>query len=151
MKYLLCVFLAFATVKSYSQLSLNEMLAVYKMNLDQFESFAFKKGYKFSSVIDEECCFASCYVMGKGVNTKYITLYTKYFEVDRCVTTQTSIEKELLTLREQMINSGFKLTSTHNYKGSLVKTYKKDLWNIDVHSISTDEDSDYEISLTKER
>jgi hypothetical protein len=43
MKYLLCFVLAYATAKPYSQLDLGEMMTVYNMNLDQFESFVIKR------------------------------------------------------------------------------------------------------------
>jgi hypothetical protein len=125
MKYLLCIVLVFATVKSYSQLSLNEMLAVYKMDLDQYEIFALKKGYHFSGIKDTEHAFSASYVKGKGENTRYIDLYTKYFDLGRCVTYQTSINNELLSFREQMKNSGFRLSSTENIEGNLRKLYKK--------------------------
>jgi hypothetical protein len=150
MKYLLCVFLAFATVKSYSQLSLNEMLAVYKMNLDQFEIFALKKGYYFSKIKDTEDTFGASYVKGKEENTKYITLYTKFFDVGRCVTYQTSINSELISFREQMKNLGFILISTKNSDGALVKTYKKDKRTINIYSINEDDLIAYEISLEQE-
>jgi len=151
MKYLLFIVLAFATAKSYSQLTLNEMFAVYKMDLDKFESYAFKKGYQFSVVKDEECCFGASYEKGKGVNTKYISLYTRIYDKGKLVTYQTSIERELLTLRDQMINSGFKLSSTGNFNGALVKNYKRESWMITVYSKSDDEGSVYEISLEQER
>jgi hypothetical protein len=152
MKYLLCFFLTIVTAKSYSQLTLSEMISVYKMNSDQFESFALTKGYKFSGIKDDECCFSVSYVKGNGVKTKYIELYTRFFNHGINVTFQTAIESELLSIKNQTIKSGFKLASTENFDGSFRRTYKKDNWVLTIYSgLDDDNQSFYEINLRKER
>jgi hypothetical protein len=150
MKYFFFFIIISTSFKSFSQITINDMIAVYKMDLDQFETFVLKRGYEFSSLKDDDQVFGSTYVKGFEGNTKYITLFTRYFSDGKCVTIQTSKEDEFLKFKEQLKIYGYKLVSTKNIEGRLYKSYKNTIWNLDVFSINDgDGITGYEISLTK--
>jgi hypothetical protein len=151
MKYILLLIICLTNSKLYSQISLTEMIAVYKMNFDQFETFSLKKGFHFSKMEDEENFTSVSYTKGQGVGTKYIQLYTKFFADGKNVTLQTSVENDYLSIKEQASKMGFKLIETENYKGSLRKVYKKDSWKITAYSTADESGTDYEISLRKDQ
>lgn len=132
-----------------AQMSINEMKAILKMDLDTFETYTLKKGYGFSDIKDDEYSYGVTYVKGTGYSTKYITLYQKYFDEYKHLTYQTEIKSEYLLIKKQLLESGFKLFSEENFKGSIVKKYKNTTHTVTlINGINRGYDT-YEISIGK--
>ena len=90
MKYIFSLLLVFSFNISFGQMTLNEMMKVYNMDMDQFETYALNKGYEFYKVKNNEYIYGHTYLKGVGKNTKYLTLNTRYFDNGSNVTYQTS-------------------------------------------------------------
>ena len=133
-----------------AQLSLNEMFAVYKMDLDKFESFALGKNYNFHEMKESDHTYGMTFVRGLGENTKYVTLYTRFFSYGKAVNMQTGKTTEYLNFRSQLQSQGFKPKSTENSDGSLKKIYIKGAWEVTTYSGNNDDGRPYhEIHLQK--
>ncbi|MFM7671613.1 MAG: hypothetical protein ACKO6Q_03330 [Bacteroidota bacterium] len=133
---------------SQAQLSLNEMFAVNKMDLDQFESFALRKGYSFNKIVEDENRYGLLFDKGVGVNTKFIKLYTRFYSHGKAVNMQTYNTPEYLTFKGQLNAKAFKHISSDDFEGSLAKKYAKGNWEILIYSGKDDDgDTYYEIQL----
>lgn len=152
MKFLFTLLFVIGSYVSFGQISLNDLISVYKMDFDQFETFSLNKGYTFEKTEDTEDVFRVCYVRGTGLDTKYLSLYSKFYLDGTCVIYQTSRESDYLKFKDQMSAKGLRLTATENFDGSLKKVYKNREWEVNIYSgIGSDELPYYEISLVKPR
>lgn len=130
-----------------AQMSMNEMKAILKMDLDKFETYALNRGYGFSNIKDDENTYGITYTKGNESATKFITLYEKYFDEYKCLTYQTEIKSEYLLIKKQLIESGFKLFSEKNFEGSIVKKYKNKTHTVTlINGLNRGNDT-YEISI----
>ena len=142
--------LFFVSTISYAQITLNDMKTILKMDYDSFETFAMNRGYVFKEFCNGELKCVT-YTKGLGDKTKFITLYTKYYEVnENSFTYQTSSEIEYLSIKKQMKELGFVLYDTDEWqeKGVLFKEYKNRNYKLTIavgkNEINT---VNYEISL----
>ena len=126
------------------------MKTILKMDYDSFETFAMNRGYVFKEFCNGELKCVT-YTKGLGDKTKFITLYTKYYEVnENSFTYQTSSEIEYLSIKKQMKELGFVLYDTDEWqeKGVLFKEYKNRNYKLTIavgkNEINT---VNYEISL----
>lgn len=94
------------------------------MDLDKFETYAYNNGYKFKGMQETERVFGITFKKDYGLDTKYITLYEKYFNDGKTFTYQLSKKSDYLYLKKQIELSGFKLIRTFNFDDSLVREYK---------------------------
>ena len=147
-------FLFFIVLFSYyanAQMSINEMKAILKMDLDKFETYALNKGYGFSNIKDDENTYGYTYIKVTESATKFITLYEKYFDEHKCLIYQTEIKSEYLLIKKQLIESGFKLFFEKNFKGSIVKKYTNNTHVVTlVNGLNRGYDT-YEISISKSK
>jgi hypothetical protein len=127
-----------------------EMIKVYKMDLDDFETFAISKDYKFNKVVDQEEIYGTTYVKGLGTNTKFLTLNTKFFNVGKRVRLLTYKSVEFLNFKKELISKGFKLIKTESVDGTIKKTYTLIDWVFEIfNGVDVDGDAYFEINLTK--
>lgn len=157
-KIILLLIFIFQNYLALCQIDLKDILQVYKMDFDKFETFCLQKGFEFSSTVKEDCCNGVVFTKGTGINTKYITLYNIYFNVGISVSFQTSIPNEYLNIKSQLTNYGYSLVSTDSFtpsngNTSQVKKYRKGDMEINIHTIPPRgaEGQKFEINLQKFR
>jgi hypothetical protein len=150
MKYILSIILIYSTHFTFGQLTVSEMMKVYNMDFDQFETYAIMKGYEFQSIAKEDNFFGHVYVKGKGQNTKYIELYSKWFSYGKKVGYQTSNSTEFINFKNELKNKGFILIETEDFKGSIEKIYELNNWKLSIYTINNNDGVGYEISLKKQ-
>jgi hypothetical protein len=126
-------------------MTMSEMMRVYKMDMDQFETFALSKGYVFYQLENSEDYYGHTYVKGYKENTKYLTLYSRYFSYGNEVTYQTSNSNEYLNFKNQLKNFGFSLYLSKTFEDKPVKKYRNSIWEISIITI----ENGYEINLRK--
>ena len=125
------------------------MFSMLKMNSDNFETYILKKGYEISNIKDTDKVFGFTYVKGYEKETKYITLYERYFSHGKHLTYQTSNKNEYLLVKKQLIEFGFKLIESLNFDGSIVKKYKNNSYELTlINGLNRGEET-YEISISK--
>lgn len=147
MKYILIIILICSSHFALGQLTVSDMIKVYNMDLDQFETYAIMKGYEFHSIDKTDDFFGHVYLKGKGQNTKYIELYTKWFSYGKKSGYQTSNSTELINFKNDLKNKGFILIDTYDFKGRAVKTYKLKNWQLSIFTSNESDESRYEIAL----
>jgi hypothetical protein len=139
------------SITANAQITLTEMFSMLKMNSDNFETYVLKKGYEFSNIKDDDNVFGFTYVKGYEDETKYITLYEKYFEYGKHLTYQTSNKNEYLLIKKQLIELRFKLFESFNFEGSIVKKYKNNIYILTlINGLNSDEET-YEISISNNK
>jgi len=148
MKYILFFLLVSISSLSFCQTNISEMMKVYTMNFDQFETFALNKGYKFKDILDTNDQLEVSYVKGLGSNTKYIKLDLRSFGFGNRVTYQTASSAEFAKFKNEFINIGFKLVETTNFNGALEKEYILRNWKLKIYS-GKDDYQYFEINLYK--
>jgi hypothetical protein len=129
----------------------SEMIKIYSMNLDEFETYALERGYTFKEIKDnEEKVYGHTYIQGRGITTKYLTLYTKYIGGIKMVTYQTSISSEFLNIKNQMKTLGFILHTENDYNGTPHKEYRNNKYEMSVYTGAGEDGTNFfEISLNK--
>ena len=146
MKYFVTIIFIYLTTSVYSQISINEMMKIYEMNMDQFETFSLGKGYHFVEARE------SGFVYGKDFG-KYIS---KHFGDNKYVHQQTSNVNEYLKFKNQIQNIGFVFKESKSFektskKGvlykSLTKNYIKGKWQIILSSV---ENGQFDIILNQQ-
>ncbi len=143
MKINLILALLISTI-SYSQISLNEMKTILKMDYDSFETFVMNKGFVFNDRQNDNFDYVS-YVKGYGKNTRYISLYTRSLaNYKKKVNYQTAIESEYLSLKKQMKEQGFYFFETfdnneNNDEKVFAKIYRNKIYELRVHSIKSED------------
>lgn len=148
MKYVFPLLLVCSSFFSFSQITPTEMMKIYKMDMDQFETYSLNKGYEFSNTKDNENLFGVTYTKGLGTNTKYLTLYTRHFVDGIMVRYQTSNNNEFASFKNALKVNGFKLVDTHTFDGNIVKKYILKEWVIEIYS-GVDDYVYFEINLFK--
>lgn len=146
MKYILLLLLVFTSNFSFSQISVGEMIKVLNMDLDQFETYALRKGYTFSEIKDEDNIYGHIYTKGIGNNKNFLSLYTKWFEEERNLNFQTWNSNDFLKIKKQLKKLGFELQLENNYKGVPYKKYRNNQFEINLY---TAHEGGYEIGLSK--
>ena len=93
-------------------MTVSEMMRVFNMDMDQFETYAINKGYKFNQVHSSQNFNGVSYAKGNGDNQRIMTLYDKYFSLGIDVSYQTPNSNEFLKIKTEMKNLGFVLYKT---------------------------------------
>jgi hypothetical protein len=143
-------------------MTVSEMIRVYKMDMDQFETYALQRGFKFYEVIDKNRVHGFSYSKGYNKQTKYLTFYDTFFDDGIVLIYQTAEINEYLNFKNQMNNYGFILTenssfnSNDNDRSSQFKVYRNKYYEIQVYTIPEHYNSNgqfqnvkYEISISK--
>ena len=148
MKYkILASVLLFSSFVS-AQISINEMKNFLKMDLDKFETNVLNKGYEFTKIENEDNFYGISFRKGQRFNTKYISLYDRFFAKGKCVIYQTSIKSDYLLIKNDLIAQNFKLVNSEDNDGNLHKTYSNKYYVVDLHNAFIDNNSVYEISIS---
>ncbi len=108
-----------------------------------FETYCINNGYKFHQVVDDESQFGISYGKGTGVNTKYLTLYSRFYDQGKTLTFQTGSSSEYLSIKNQLEIQKFKLINTNSYDGAVVKSYSNDKFELEIYIGKDDEDYNY--------
>jgi hypothetical protein len=127
-------------------MTVSEMTKVYNMDLDQFETYALGKGYTFSEIKNEDNIYGHIYSKGIGNNTKFLSLYTEWFEKGKNVNFQTWNSSEFLNIKNQLKNLGFVLQLEEDYKGVPYKRYRNSKYELNLFSVH---EGGYEIGFSK--
>jgi len=146
MKYILFIFFICSSYFSFGQMTVSEMMKIYKMDMDQFETYALSKGYKFNELVNDENSYGHEYIKGYSENTKYLTLYSSFFSRGINVNYQTSNTNEYLNFKNQLKNLGFVLHSEETFKDEPVKVYRNKTYEIRIYIMKNEI---YEIGLFK--
>ncbi len=131
MKYILSLFLVCASYTSFSQITVSDMIKVYNMDFDQFETFSILKGFELNEIQNNKQKSGHVYVKGVDENTKYLSLHTNHYGFKK-VCYQTSNSIEYLTIKDELKSKGFTLISTDNFNGDIIKTFKLNEWEFRV-------------------
>lgn len=147
MKYkILASVLLFSSFVS-AQISINEMKNFLKMDIDKFETHALNKGFEFKKIESDENYYGITFTKGNSINTKYITLYEKFFNVGKSVVFQTSLKSDYILIKNQLIAQNFKLINNEEIDGSLHKTYKNNFYIVELYNAFIDNKVIYEATL----
>jgi hypothetical protein len=156
MKYIFSLMLVCSSYLSFGQMTVSEMMKVYNMDLDKFETYAITKGYQFDEVDGDKNeagvvisnTFGHIYKKGKGKETKYITLYTTFFDDGKSLQYQTSNSNEYLKIKNQLIAMRFILESTDSFNGSVRKIYNLNRWNFSIFTSKSESGNEiFEINI----
>jgi hypothetical protein len=145
MKYIFSLLMIFSSYLSFGQMTVSDMVKINSMDMDELESYSLGKGFTFHRIEDNVNYKGHVYTKGKGDDTKYLTLYSEYFDKGKYVSYQTSNSNELLKIKNQMKNIGFVLYNEKTFEGALVKDYKNNKYNLRLIS----EKNFFTISLSK--
>ena len=153
MKYIFALLLVFSFNLSFGQMTLNELMRVYNMNFDQFETFAISKGYEIYKIYNDKENSVS-YTKGYGKDTKYLALFgVSYnsFNKGINVSYQTGNPTEYLKIKNEMKNLGFKLFDSYFSLDSQVKEYRNNKFQLIIYTIPPKDNNSvhYEINLQK--
>jgi len=152
MKYIFSILFLCSSYFSFGQMTLNELMKIYSMDMDQFESYAITKGYEFSNFDKDEDINGATYIKGVGKQTKYLSYYDTYFEYGKRVGYQISNSSELLSIKSQLNSLGFKLFKSYFIEDNQVKQYRNKSFELSIFTIPPNEENNfvtYEISLKK--
>ena len=124
MRYILVFLLVCFSSITFSQMSLDELKKLQKMNLSKIENYCLGKGFKFSQVYDDEFDFGISYVKGIGSSKVFINFYERYVKHDyNVVVYQTNSSSDYLSIKTQIEESGFILVLTSTDNGVMFKEY----------------------------
>lgn len=155
MKFIFSILLICSSYFSFGQMTLSELMRVYNMDMDQFETYAIGKGYEFSSFKKGENVNGISYVKGVGKDTKYIKLYDNWYSEGSLVQFQTSVSSEIVNIKNQLKSIGFKLCKSEfldDNEGTQVKKYRNNKFEIRIYTTPPNDNTFcvvYEINLSK--
>jgi hypothetical protein len=106
--------------------SLNELIKINNINLDDFDTYVTKKGYSFyennSSSLAEE---TSYFFKVNGIKTYYISKYQYKDKKREMVSFQTPKNTHYLNIKTELKQLGFKFVETRNFNESTFFVYEK--------------------------
>ena len=153
MKYIFSLLLVCSSYLSFGQMTVSDLIKIHSMNVDQFETYAIKKGFSFESIkINNEYKHESyVYLKGKGVNTRYLVLYTKYFDAGKNVLYQTSNSSEFLNIKKEIKKKEFTLINEEVNEGNLFRKYRNNKYEITLVNGKTKTENEiyFEINLNE--
>lgn len=140
--------------------SLTELINMTKMNIDDFDTYASNKGFKFLETTDTEQQKGITYAFNQSSYSKkadkFISLFFEYFgQTNKNVTYQTSKTEEYLKIKNQIKPLGFTFKETKTFNGSTFLVYTKGKYEIILISFQSESGNGaasvgYEISVTYE-
>lgn len=127
------------------------------MNFDQFESHALARGYELEEVEDKEKVNGVTYSKGTGKESRYLSLYSLFYESGITVIYQTSNTNEYINFKNQLSSFGFKFYKKDSFTPddknytSQVNEYRNNIYEIQIYSIPPHDGQlvKYEISLSR--
>jgi hypothetical protein len=134
MKYILSLLFLFSFNVSFGQITINELIKMFNMDSDQFESYAISKGYTLDHFINEEGASGINYFKEDDVNSKGLQFFTEYFLYGKYIEYTTWIPIEASNFKSSIKNIGYKLENSYIQEGVKFETYANLIYSI---SIST--------------
>jgi hypothetical protein len=130
-----------------------ELTKVYNMNFDQFERFAISKGFEFDEFDYDDSKNGISYVKGVGKQTKYLSLYDKFYSHTINVGYQTTSTTEILNIKTQFKNFGYKVANSYFMDdGTKVEEYQNTKFSFKIYTIQPDDEQNwvtYEVAFRK--
>jgi hypothetical protein len=154
MKYIFSIFLVSMSYFSYGQITVSEMMRVYEMDYDQFETFALSKNFELDKVKKDENIDGYVYIKNRGLYPNYLEFDIYDRNYGKMVSFQTSINSEFLSLKIQLENLGFKLVNSNlplivGNESSFARLYKNAKWKIYISHAKLNDINCYRVDLQK--
>ena len=152
MKFIFSLLLILSSCFSFGQMTMSEVMKIYKMDFDQFETYATNKGYQLKKFDRDEDVNGIVYVKGVGKQTKYLKLYDKFYSWGNTFDYETNNLTEVSNIKNQSINLGFKLSKTWFNENTQIKEYSNNKNILRIYTTPSDEANNifyYEISLSE--
>jgi antitoxin component YwqK of YwqJK toxin-antitoxin module len=124
MKYISSIYLVFVLNIAFGQMTYSDFVKVYNMNFDQFEAFAKNKGYEYDDFNDDEYRYGYVYAKGISKQTKYLSLYDRWFSNGKHISYQTTNYSEIIKLKTDIKKNVFKLHKTYINEGKKYEEYR---------------------------
>lgn len=148
MKYIFSIILVFSFNLSFSQMTVSEMIRVYNMDMDQFETYAISKGYDLSEFQQDKDFDGVKYGIGLGKETRHLSLFDEYYLNGKTVEFQTRIPNELLNIKTQLKNFGFKLYKSYLFnKKQQVKLFRNKIFELAITTFPIDDEHIYNVYM----
>jgi len=90
-------------------MTVSEMLKVYNMNMDQFKSYALKKGYTMPNTVTDEEHTSTSYQIGKGDKSNVLQYTFEYNNSNNLLSYYTSDINEIYSIKKQLKLLSFSL------------------------------------------
>ena len=139
-------------------MTVSEIMRVYKMDTDRFETYSLGKGYEFFELLKDDGNNGFRYTKGEGKNAKYIGLFSNLFDLGAAVSYQSSNTQEFIGIKNELKKYNFKLYETDvldqlNTLSKLV-SYRNKIFEFVIVTIPKDNDLDrnyvtYQYTLKK--
>ena len=154
MKYIFSLLLVFSFYFSFSQITISEMMKVYAMNYDQFETFALSKNFELDKIKKDDDIDGIVYIKNRGLYPNYLELDIFNSRYGKLVSFQTSINSEFLRIKNQLYSLGFKLINDrlplyHEDESSVARSYKNAKWKVIINQRKLNGILCYRIDLQK--
>lgn len=135
MKYIFSLLLVFSFNISFGQMTVSEMIKIYGMDLDEFETFALGKGFELHEIKNDEKINGVVYIKNRGLYPYYLELDLLNVYHGKLVSFQTSINSEFVSIKNQLKILGFKLFNDENSfidekQSMIVRSYKNIKWKV---------------------
>lgn len=150
-------FVVFSAGYSFSQtFSLTDLVNIVKMDIDNFDTYATSKGYKYLNATDKEDSKGITYAYNQNQYSKnaekFITLKYVYYG-GKNVTYQTIKTSDYLNIKTQIKPLGFVFNKSEKFEEANFLYYKKGKLELTLVSFQTPNESGdlstgYEIGLT---
>jgi len=137
MKYIFSLLLFFSFNFSFGQMTISEMIKVYGMDLDEFETFALGKNFELHEIKNDENIDGVVYIKNRGIYPYYLELDILNVYHGKLVSFQTSINSEFASIKNQLKILGFKLFNDENSlidkkKSMIIRSYKNLKWKVTI-------------------
>ncbi len=151
------ILLLFRASLSFSQVfTLNELIKLTTMNMDDADTFISSKKYSFSKSENTEKHSSRTYSFNKNFdgNAQYwLVFYSKYFYTKKSVSWQTNKNEDYVNFKKQLKLNGFTyIDSKTNNDGSVSFKYTKGKYEVEIFTAEVQGSekiiNQYEIDVT---
>ena len=126
MKYILFFFLFISYNQTYGQLTLNDLFKLFTRSDDDFDKFISSKEFKLEKSVHPQADYEDSYdIYAKGNGSNKIILTDGSNVAFHYLTYETSNQKEIVIIKNDLIKEGYKLKRTSWEKGKKIEEYFK--------------------------
>ena len=147
MKFVFTLLLISFSSIAFSQMTFNDILKIYKMDMDQFEEYAISRGYEFYKFEKEEEVNGVMYrkINRRGRETTYLELYDSYYSEGKHIGFQTGVSSDILRIKTEMKKFGYKLYTSIFMKDNITKAdrYTNGKFELSIYTTPPNENFDY--------
>lgn len=143
MKFVFTLLLISFSSVSFSQMTFNDIIKIYKMDMDQFEEYAIIRGYDFFEFIREDKRNGVSYTKGEGKETRYLNLCDIYLDYGKTVQFQTGVSSEILRIKTEIKKYGYKLYDSYflENKNTKVDGYRNGKFELSIYTVPPGDES----------